>query len=353
MISLKKYLDMDVNALITADIAPDQLDTVVAECYRSVLVSMGKNASLVCPGLGTDLEANLRGVGRRLTVDPTPKSLKRTETQVEVLLDEWGKRTFEHFKGKADEVKELLIALAKAAESVGNKDQGYSHTFNSLIGNLEKIADLDDVTEIRSSIVKRASELKESVDQMARESQELVACLRSEVSIYETRLRSAEHLIFKDELTLVANRRSIEERMRGNIETGQPFCVVMLDLNHFKQVNDKYGHLAGDDLLKQFARELQLNTRSSDMVGRWGGDEFVLVLACDEVGAQLHLDRIQDWVFGRYLIQVGMNKKPVEVRLDASIGVADWHPGETMEEVIENADRAMYREKQQSRVKKA
>jgi diguanylate cyclase (GGDEF)-like protein len=353
MISLKKYLDMDAQELITADCAGDQLDPAVTECYRSALASMGKNASRVCPGLGIDLEANLRGVGRRLSVDATPKALDRTKSQVDVLLDEWGKRASEHFKGKADEVKELLIALAKAAESVGNRDQGYSHKFNSLIGNLERIADLEDVTEIRSSIVKRASELKQSVDQMARESQELVAGLRSEVSIYETRLRSAEHLIFKDELTLVANRRSIEERMRGNIESGQPFCVVMLDLNHFKQVNDRYGHLAGDDLLKQFARELQLNTRSADMVGRWGGDEFVLVLACDGAGAQLHIDRIHDWVFGRYLIQTGTSKKPVEVRLDASIGVADWHPGESIEEVIENADRAMYRDKQASRVKKA
>lgn len=351
MISLKKYLDMDAQQLITADCAPDQIDPAVAECYRSALTSIGKNASRVCPGLGNDLEANLRGVGRRLSVDATPTALKRTKTQVEVLLDEWGKQTSDHFKEKADEVKELLIALAKAAESVGNRDQGYSHKFNSLIGNLEKIADLEDVTEIRSSIVRRASELKQSVEQMARESQQLVAELRSEVSIYETRLRTAEHLIFKDELTLVANRRSIEERMRGNIEVGQPFCVVMLDLNHFKQVNDKHGHLAGDDLLKQFARELQLNTRSADMVGRWGGDEFVLVLACDEVGAKLHIDRIQDWVFGRYMIQVGTNKQPIEVRLDASIGVADWHPGETIEEVIENADRAMYREKQLSRLR--
>jgi diguanylate cyclase (GGDEF)-like protein len=137
--------------------------------------------------------------------------------------------------------------------------------------------------------------------------------------------------------------------MRCNIANRLPFCVVMLDLNHFKHVNDRYGHSAGDDLLKQFAKELQLNTRSGDLVGRWGGDEFVLVLACDGFGAQAHINRIHDWVFGKYTIQDGKNTKPIEVRLDASIGVADWRPGETIQQVIENADKAMYLDKNRSR----
>jgi diguanylate cyclase len=349
MISLKKYLDMDTQAVITADCLPDQLDPTAMECYRAVLSSVGTNAIRIYPGLGVDLEAGLRGVERRLVTEPTTKLLKQTETQVEVLLDEWGERASHHFKEKADEVKELLIALAKAAESVGNKDKSYSHRFNDLIGHLETIADLDDLTVVRSSIVKQAAQLKHSVDQMARESQQLVASLKSEVSTYEDRLRSIENLILRDELTRVANRRSIEDRMRRNIEKQQPFCLVMLDLNHFKKVNDQHGHLAGDELIKQFAKELQLNTRSVDMVGRWGGDEFVLVLSCNRAGALLQIDRIKDWVFGKYTIQVGAMKKSIEILLDASIGVADWHPGDTIEQIIEKADRAMYREKNRSR----
>jgi diguanylate cyclase (GGDEF)-like protein len=279
--------------------------------------------------------------------------LKLTKTQAEVFIGEWGERTAGHFKGKAEEVKELLIALAKAAECVSNKDRGHSSHFKELIVRMEKIADLNDISEIRSSIVKRVTELKDSVNQMARESQQLVAQLKAEVSTYETRLRSAEQLAYRDELTMVANRRSVEERMRQNIASKLPFCVVMLDLNHFKKVNDKYGHVAGDDLLKQFAKELQLNTRSGDLAGRWGGDEFVLVLSCDKSGARAQIERLESWVFGKYKIQVGTENKTVEVRLDASVGVADWHPGETIEEVVEKADQAMYLEKNHLRMRTA
>jgi len=349
MISIKKYLDMKTLEPDVAVCAPEDFDLATMACYRSALSSIGENAIRVLPGPGLDLDSNLQGLGDRLASNPTVASLKETETQVEVLLQEWGGRTADHFKGKADEVKELLITLAKTAECVGNKDRGSSGRFKELIGRLEKIADLDDLTKIRSSLVRGVTELKNGVDQMAHDSQQLVAELKAEVSIYETRLKSVEHLAYRDELTLVANRRSVEERMRCNIANRLSFCVVMLDLNHFKHVNDRYGHSAGDDLLKQFAKELQLNTRSGDLVGRWGGDEFVLVLTCDGFGAQAHINRIHDWVFGKYTIQDGKDGKPIEVRLDASIGVADWHLGDTIQQVIENADKAMYLDKNRSR----
>lgn len=349
MISIKKYLDQNAPEPPQEIPVPAGLDLSAMECYRAALTCIGENAIRILPGPGVDLEANLNGLARRLAANPTVDSLKETESRVETLLEEWGDRTADHFKGKADEVKELLITLARTAESVGNKDRGCSSNFKELIGRLEKIADLDDLGKIRSSIVQRVTELKNGVNQMAHDSQQLVAQLKAEVSIYETRLKSVEHLAYRDELTLVANRRSVEERLRCNIQNSQSFCVVMLDLNHFKQVNDRYGHAAGDDLLKQFAKELQLNTRSGDLVGRWGGDEFVVVLTCDLLGAKAHIDRITDWVFGKYKILAESNKTPIEVRLDASIGVAEWHKGDTLQEVIENADKAMYVDKNRSR----
>jgi diguanylate cyclase (GGDEF)-like protein len=153
----------------------------------------------------------------------------------------------------------------------------------------------------------------------------------------------------KDPLTGLANRRSVEERLEWIVAENQPHCVIVLDLNGFKEINDKYGHAAGDDLLKKFAHELQKNIRSDDLVGRWGGDEFIVLLNRDLGATQLQVDRMREWVFGSYTIESSAGKNKVRVHVEASVGLAEWLPGKTAKEVIEQADTAMYLDKQASR----
>lgn len=346
MISLKKYLDQELPSAPSADVGPESAGTAM-DCYRSALLAMGKSAAQCCPGPGKTLEKSLAGLAHRLATDPSDPTARWVEKQVEVQLQEWGDRTADHFKARADEVRELLIALAKTAESVGDRTQGQTNQFRQVTVRLESLADLNDIATIRHSLVQRVNELKENVDRMTRDNEQMVASLKAEVTKYETRLREVENLVMKDELTGVANRRSVEERIRWHIANGQTFCVVMLDLNGFKQINDRHGHLAGDSLLRQFAGELQMITRGGDLVGRWGGDEFVVLLSCDADGARLHAERIREWVFGKYTLDRNGSQKTLEVAVDAAIGVAEWHPGESPERVIAAADAAMYHDKKQ------
>jgi diguanylate cyclase (GGDEF)-like protein len=317
------------------------------EYYRAALLAVGRSAVQCCPGPGLDLERNLKSLEHRLSVDSSEVSMKWAHWQLEVQLQEWGVRTADHFKAKTDEVKELLIALARAAESVGDRTNGHANRFRDLTARLESIADLDDLTEIRSSLVQRVAELKDNVDRITRDNENLAAQLRSEVTKYETRLREVEQLVLKDQLTGVANRRSVEERIQLYIADGQTFSVLMLDLNNFKDINDKYGHPVGDELLRQFAGELQMITRIGDLVGRWGGDEFVVLLSCEAAGAGFHMERIREWVLGRYTLEGAGRLKPLEVSVEAALGIAEWRAGDTMEQVIAAADAAMYREKNQ------
>lgn len=349
MISLKKYLDMDPEK--TAPPEPDlnELASVILECYRAALLAMGKSGAQACPAVGSELQQNLASLENRLTARVTASRVRQTEAEVEEQLLRWGSRGADYFKTKANEVKEILLVLAGTAESMGQRDEGYASHFNQFTAQLQTIANLEDIAHIRSSLVKQAAELRIYVDQMAKDSRESVAQLQAEVSTYETKLKVAEQLALQDALTGLANRRTVEERIEWRIAEKQMFCVVMLDLDGFKQVNDTYGHPTGDGLLQQFSRELRSNIRSTDIVGRWGGDEFIVVLDCDLKTANSQVERVQKWVLGEYTIQTSPDAGKVKVKIDASIGVAQWQSGQTMQALIASADSAMYHEKGKAR----
>ncbi len=97
------------------------------------------------------------------------------------------------------------------------------------------------------------------------------------------RIEELQQMVFLDPLTGIANRRYIELNLQSRFEEmfryGWPFGVMLLDLDHFKTVNDRHGHDVGDDLLRMVARTLQHAARSYDLVGRWGGEEFIAIIA--------------------------------------------------------------------------
>jgi|SRR5271165_2015079 len=345
MISLKKYLDTDAGQPYISEPDPSELLAAALKSYRSALLAMGKSGARACPVVGSDLRQNLARLESRLSCDLTPFLVQETETQVEEHLQKWGSHTEEYFKAKANDVKELLIVLARTAESLGERDQRYANQFSQFTSRLQAIADLEDLTQVRASLVQRATELKTYVDQMEADSHQSIAQLHAEVSNYETKLKAAEELALRDTLTGLANRRNVEERIAWRVAHPQTFCVAMLDINRFKQVNDEYGHLAGDSLLQQFSQELRSNMRSTDLIGRWSGDEFIVVLDCDLASAVSQMDRMRQWVFGDYTIPLANGAGAVRVCVDAAIGVAQWQPGETLRRVIERADSAMYQEK--------
>jgi diguanylate cyclase (GGDEF)-like protein len=229
------------------------------------------------------------------------------------------------------------------AESVGDRDERCAGQIKAVTATLTEIASLEDLTEIRASIVRSAEDLKSSIDRMASEGKAAMDLLRVQVSTYQTKLENAEQLAFRDALTGIRNRLCIERHIERQIAEGALFCVAVVDIDSFKQVNDEYGHLIGDEILIQFSKELSSACRTNDLVGRWGGDEFIVVLdgSFDEAAAQSA--RVSKWVCGNYTIE--RKPVPLKLKINASIGVAESVPGETMQELLARADSAMYGQK--------
>jgi len=348
VISLKKYLDMKFEASRNSEPAGNDLLNAAVQSYRSSLLDMGSSGYKACPAFGTNLQQCLAGLASRLTGKVTTEVLEASRREVAEQLSRWGERTADHLKGKAQEVKDLLMVLARTAESLGERDQRYAAQLHQFTTHLRAVADLEDLTQVRSSLMRTAGELKTCVDQMEQDSQQALAQLESKVSTYENRLKETEELALRDPLTGLPNRLHLERRLEWKIENRQSFSIAFLDLNRFKAVNDKYGHPAGDSVLKQFAEELKSNVRPGDVVGRWGGDEFVILLDCDLASATVLLERVRKWVFGDYTITVDGEAEKVRVCVSAAVGIAEWIPDEAVEQLIERADRAMYKEKTRS-----
>jgi diguanylate cyclase (GGDEF)-like protein len=155
------------------------------------------------------------------------------------------------------------------------------------------------------------------------------------------------HMADHDPLTGLFNRRRMLKELAAAVSDtrryGDPFALVFIDLNRFKLVNDSHGHDAGDRFLSGFAALLEQTARDTDRPGRWGGDEFVVLLPrSTRTGAQQFAERLHERL-GSQRIDIG----PVQLFASASIGIA-VHPddGADPEALIAHADQEMYRVKQ-------
>ena len=148
-----------------------------------------------------------------------------------------------------------------------------------------------------------------------------------------------------DALTGLANRRAVEEILAAEISRAQRFAhelaVVLLDLDRFKEINDSFGHAAGDVMLRAVSRLLTSLARQGDTVSRWGGEEFVVVLPeTDLAGAQRFAERLRRTIEAH---SVG------DMHTSASCGVATMLPDDNVEELVGAADQALYQAKTNGR----
>ncbi|MGD0799891.1 MAG: GGDEF domain-containing protein [Terracidiphilus sp.] len=354
MISIKRYLEQTETESSGngEEREPSALLPAAVGAYRSALVEMGNSGRDACPVLGEELQRELGKLAAKLDAELCCKSVKETEAGVREQLQGWGRRTALHYRQKTSEVKELLLVMARAAESVGERDQRCAQQITEVTKRLKSIANLEDLTQIRASIKQSASDLKGSIDRMTAEGKAAIDQLRAEVTNYQTRLEEAEEIASRDSLTGLSSRLWEEGQIEYALLAAAPCCVALIDINEFKKVNDEHGHMVGDEVLKQFAGEMRSACRSTDAIGRWGGDEFMLLLNnCGMAEAKAQIDRLREWVCGNYTVQGSSG--PMKLRVDASIGLAERQPGETMKELVHRADAEMYRDKAASRAAKS
>ncbi|MGB7265684.1 MAG: GGDEF domain-containing protein [Terracidiphilus sp.] len=346
MISLKRYLDStDRPATEAAEPETRGLLAAAMDAYGCALVEMGNCSVEACPGMGESLKWRLSDLKSGISTGMGCEALAETGSGAQEALRVWGRETARHLQQKACEVKDLLLAMARTAESVSARDQRSAGQMSQVTERLKAIASLEDLTEIRASIEKSATELKTSIDRMTEEGKAVLDELRGQVASYQCKLDEAEKLAARDALTGLGSRLYVEGQIEKRMAMDAPLCVAVIDIDSFKKVNDDHGHLTGDELLRQFGAELRSACRSTDVIGRWGGDEFIVLFDCALEEAEAQTVRLRKWICGNY--DVRGRSGELKLRVDASIGLAARMEGEGMQELLARADAAMYGEKGQ------
>ena len=351
MISLKKLIDSASLRPTPAEPTPEVAEKIpttpdcaaVVGIYQEALAAMSHHGQRAVPVLGDMIHTGLIPVIESLGRSPSGETIRDSGIRVEEQLSLWANKAQINQKESEQAIRDLLKMVFEAAESTGVRDEKFSREISELTERLRKVAGLESLPAIRRSIHENAAALTSCVVRMADEGRESVRKLNSEIAEYQSRLLASERRAILDALTGLCNRRGFEQQLEARVQARLPFSLLVVDLNDFKNVNDGYGHLAGDELLKRFAAELKAQFLPEDTVARWGGDEFVAIVGGPPKEAAVRADRIRHWVFGEYKITV--DRQPLTVGVDAAIGVTAWNGAESGLALFARADREMYRAK--------
>ncbi len=299
-----------------------------------------------------------------------------------------------------NKLPEVIVKLAKFVESaLAVKNEGFSAYLHELNKQLSGVQDFisktqhvddegakernqadaqvrDSVSNIRASVTKatdlnslqsllslQLNQIVGAMDSMKngelkREShlQSSYNTLKQRVSVMEKEAEKVHFYIAEerkqarqDALTGLPNRTAYNEIMAHQIESfkryQQPLSLVVCDLDHFKTVNDSYGHLAGDKVLSLVAKILLKGTRSSDFVTRYGGEEFAIILPSTKVA---NVAKAMDKI--RLLIcKSPFNYKSAPISISMSFGMCEAQPGDSIESLFSRADAALYKAKEAGR----
>lgn len=278
--------------------------------------------------------------------------IEHAKEEIEVLLA--------HMVGKLDEIGQFVAEQNRSQ----SESQASSATLNiQLVDEMKAMGDsvesASDVQQIRVQVRGRlesidrhlqAFRVRETAlaDAMHTRNEQMhsrIAELEREANRLQTQLKNEQRRSTLDVLTRIPNRLAYEQRVEEELQRWQrfrqPTCIAVWDVDHFKRVNDTYGHRAGDRVLRAVADCLKRRIRGTDFLARYGGEEFVMILSGTQLDDAVNL--IND--MRTAIPTLGFHFRGTPVSITVSIGVTPLLPGDTSSAAFDRADKALYRAK--------
>jgi diguanylate cyclase (GGDEF)-like protein len=258
-----------------------------------------------------------------------------------------------HLDSKRRDILKLQSTLAEQVLGTIAQNEEFGVLLEVVLGELRQAGDAKELEDLRWTLIREIEKLTRGHHELAEQldsTHHYLQLIESDSRQLSDELTRVRLLSLTDELTGLPNRRAFLRRIEDEVARvqryGFPLSLALIDLDHFKQVNDKYGHAGGDEVLQMYSKNILSIFRHHDLVARYGGEEFAVLLPnTDAEGALRALTKVKNraaetrWQNNGDLIPVPT----------FSSGVSLYKPGETASAFIERADKALYRAKRLGR----
>lgn len=341
-------VDDRIRAILCALLAELRRDESLAAQADALDATL--NAPMTPDQLSQTMSALSEMVGTRI------RTIESAKQEVEALLS--------HMVGKLDEIGKFVADQHRTQ----SQSQASSETLNVQLADEmkamgESVESAGDLTQLRAQVRRRIDSIDRHLQEFRQRETALAAQLRtrneqmssriaeleSEARRLHTQLQAEQRQSTLDVLTGIPNRLAYDKRIVEEIERwkrfNQPTCIAVWDVDHFKRVNDTYGHRAGDRVLRAVADCFAARIRSTDFVARYGGEEFVTILPGTRLEDTLPLVEEMRACVAR----IGFHFRGAPVSITVSSGVTAFRSGDSPSAAFDRADKALYKAKAEGR----
>ena len=286
---------------------------------------------------------SLAGLRGRISCGDAPEHLADHLATTRSLTLTFADDEREHLANRDAELRHIIKILTDGLAAISAGSAAYHRQILDTGARFEAASRLSDLQRVRAAITTEVSSLRSAVTERQAADSELTASLRAEVAQLRSKIEVANIAARVDALTGAANRGAFDEELARRCTLaasgGVGFALLLADIDHFKSINDTYGHPIGDRVLHALVTFLRDRVRRDDMIARWGGEEFAVLLpsatarvAYAKAKALVEQLSGSDW-------SIDPTRK---IRFTMSIGATAWRPSDTPESIVERTDRALY-----------
>jgi diguanylate cyclase len=242
-----------------------------------------------------------------------------------------------------EKLQQTLLTVFGELGELNEQTQAYESTALKSVGKLSESMSVQDIRSILDEVIVATKKLRRSGEVAQQRLNETTKTLQ----VLQQEFQQTKNELLVDFLTGVLNRKGFDESLAKFIsEATDNLCLLIIDIDHFKKFNDKYGHIVGDDVLQIVAKNIGKDVRGNDLIARVGGEEFAVILPKTPLlGAVTVAENVRASIARLKLERKSETLETITV----SIGAAQYQPGESLKDFVNRADDALYFSKNEGR----